>query len=284
MSMKNMSKKHVAREAVFYTILVVFMCVILFPFFIMFVVTLKPTAEAIQFPPTILPHEVTFKHINDIFNPKIFPFLSYFKNSFIMSISASLISVLAGIFGGYSLSKLKFMGRTTINQSFYLVYMFSGILLVVPLFKIISSLGLTNTTLALVVTMVVQTLPTCVFMLKSYFDTIPEEIEEAGMVDGLNRVQLVFKIIVPLSMSGILSVFVYAFMIAWNDYLFASTLLSSSTLFTLPIGLNTLFKTPDYVWGRMMGASLFTSLPIIIMYAISERFIRSGATEGGVKG
>ncbi len=279
-----MKKRKLFNKIAFYVTLVIIMSLILFPFFIMLMVSLKPTSEAIQYPPTFFPKELTFEHIKDIFNPKIFPFVNYFKNSLTVSLMSATTSVFVGIFAGYSLSKLKFMGRTTINQSFYLVYMFSGVLLVVPLYKIISAMGLTNKSLALVITMVVQTLPTCIFMLKSYFDTIPEEIEEAGMVDGLNRVQLVLQIIVPLSLSGILSVFVYAFMIAWNDYLFASTLISSSTLFTLPIGLNTLFNTPDYVWGRMMAAALFTSLPVIIMYAISERFIKGGATEGGVKG
>ena len=98
-------------------------------------------------------------------------------------------------------------------------------------------------------------------MLKSYFDTIPDEIEEAAMMDGLNRLQIIFRITVPLAMSGLISVFVYCFMVAWNDYLFASIFLSSASNFTLPVGLNALFSTPDYIWGRMMAASLVTALP-----------------------
>ena len=137
---------------------------------------------------------------------------------------------------------------------------------------------------ALIITMVTQTLPTAVFMLKSYFDTIPDEIEEAAMMDGLNRLQIIFRITVPLAMSGLISVFVYCFMVAWNDYLFASIFLSSASNFTLPVGLNALFSTPDYIWGRMMAASLVTALPVVIMYALSERFIKSGLTAGGVKG
>lgn len=129
-----------------------------------------------------------------------------------------------------------------------------------------------------------ETLPTAVFMLKSYFDTIPDEIEEAAMMDGLNRLQIIFRITVPLAMSGLISVFVYCFMVAWNDYLFASIFLSSASNFTLPVGLNALFSTPDYIWGRMMAASLVTALPVVIMYALSERFIKSGLTAGGVKG
>ena len=102
--------------------------------------------------------------------------------------------------------------------------------------------------------------------------------------DGLNRLQIIFRITVPLAMSGLISVFVYCFMVAWNDYLFASIFLSSASNFTLPVGLNALFSTPDYIWGRMMAASLVTALPVVIMYALSERFIKSGLTAGGVKG
>ena len=160
----------------------------------------------------------------------------------------------------------------------------SSFVLVVPLFKIITALGIYDTEMALIITMVTQTLPTAVFMLKSYFDTIPDEIEEAAMMDGLNRLQIIFRITVPLAMSGLISVFVYCFMVAWNDYLFASIFLSSASNFTLPVGLNALFSTPDYIWGRMMAASLVTALPVVIMYALSERFIKSGLTAGGVKG
>lgn len=264
--------------------MVAFLCITLFPFAIMLMTSFKSSKEVISTHPTFFPKEFTFQHYIDIFNPDIFPFLTYFKNSLVVSVFAAGIAVVLGILGAYALSKLRFKGRMTINASFYTVYMFSGILLIVPLFKIISSLGLYDTETALIITMVVQTLPTAVFMLKSYFDTIPTDIEEAAMMDGLNRFQIILRIIVPLAISGIVSVFVYCFMVAWNDYLFASIFLSSSEKFTLPIGLNTLFSTPDYIWGRMMAASLVTALPVVIMYAISERFIKGNLTDGGVKG
>ena len=271
-------------KIVFYVSLVFMLFIILFPFIIMLSTSLKGAKEAIQYPPTIIPKNITFEHYRDIFNPKIFPFLNYFKNSLYVAVFTAIISVAAGIFGGYSLSKLNFMGKTVINDSFYTVYMFSGILLVVPLFRIMSKLGLHDTKTALVITLVVQTLPTSIYMLKSYFDTIPKDLEEAGMIDGLNRIQIIFKIIIPLSLAGIASVFIYCFMIAWNDYLFAVVFISSPEYFTLPIGLNALFNTPDYIWGRMMAASLVTALPVVIMYAVSEKFIRGNMVAGGVQG
>jgi multiple sugar transport system permease protein len=247
-------------------------------------VAIKSTKEAISYPPTLWPKHFTFEHFRDIFNARVFPFISYFKNSLYISVISSAIVVFLGIFGGYALSKLDFKGKGVVSELFYLVYMFSGILLIVPLFRLLSSIGLKNSKEAVIICMIIQTLPTAIYMTRSYFTTIPKELEEAGRVDGLHRLGIIFRIIVPLSMSGLISVFVYAFMIAWNDVLFATIFLDSPKKLTIPIGLNSLFNTPDYIWGRMMAASLVTSLPVVIMYAISQRLIKKGSTDGGVKG
>ncbi|MGQ2375414.1 carbohydrate ABC transporter permease [Companilactobacillus zhachilii] len=275
--------KNKRRSIIFYVVMMSFLIINLFPFLIMLTTSFKDPKEAISLNPTIWPHHWTFQHYIDIFNPQIFPFVGYFKNSLFVSAITSIVAVVLGIFGAYALSRLNFKGKQTINASFYTVYMFSGILLIVPLFKIIVALGVYDTLWALIITMTVQTLPTAIFMLRSYFDTIPKDIEEAATMDGLNRFQIIIRIIIPLALSGIVSVLVYCFMVAWNDYLFASIFISTPGLFTLPVGLNNLFSTPDYVWGRMMAASLITALPVVILYALSERFIKN-TTEGGVKG
>ncbi len=278
-----MSKKTI-NKIIFYLILAIIVIALLAPFYIMIITALKTSDEAISYPPTIIPKSITLQHFFDILNPRIFAFVSYFSNSLIVSLISSLFSVVIGILSGYALSKLKFTGKKVINESFYVVYMFSGILLLVPLFKIISLMGITNTRLALIICIIVQTMPTSIYMLRSYFDTISSELEEAGRIDGLTKFGCLIKILIPLSVPGIISVFVYAFMISWNDYLFASIFLNSPDLFTFSIGLNSLFNTPDYIWGRMMASSLISALPIVLMYAISEKLIKSGATEGGVKG
>ena len=277
------SKRKMINKAVMYLLIILVLLFTLVPFFFMFVVSFKETPEAVQVPPTLLPKNRTREHYKAIFDAEVFPFLKYFANSFYVATISASISVLFGIFGGYALAKLRFPGSKLINNSFYCVYMFSGILLIMPLYKIITKLGLFNTRESLIIIMVVQTLPTSLYMLKGYFSTIPKELEEAALVDGLNRVRSIFRIVIPLSISGIVSVFVYAFMIAWNDYLYASVFLNSSELFTLSIGLSNLFKRPDYIWGRMMAAALITSLPVVIMYAFSDYLMKKGATEGGVK-
>lgn len=159
----------------FYCGLALFLIITLFPFFVMLMTSFKGAKEAISLHPTLLPQQWTLEHYVDIFNPMIFPFVDYFRNSLVVSVVSSVVAVFLGILGAYALSRLRFKGRMTINASFYMVYMFSGILLVVPLFKIITALGIYDTEMALIITMVTQTLPTAVFMLKSYFDTIPDD-------------------------------------------------------------------------------------------------------------
>lgn len=277
-------KRKTLKEIFFYVRVVLLVVILLFPFLIMLSVSIKSTAETIAYPPTVIPKTWTFQHFIDIFDPGIFPYLKYFGNSLYIALTVSVLAVFLGILGGYALSKLKFKGKKGISEMFFLVYMFSGILLIVPLFRMLSAIGLKNSREAVIVCMIIQTLPTAIYMTRSYFDTIPKELEEAGRVDGLSKMGIIFRIIVPLSISGLISVFVYAFMIAWNDVLFASIFIDSPDMMTIPIGLNSLFNTPDYVWGRMMAASLVTSLPVVIMYGFSQRPIKGGRTDGGVKG
>ncbi len=280
----NRRQKRILLRTGFYFGIILLLIAILIPFFFMIMVSLKSSKEAIQISPTVWPEEFTMQHYIDIFNSKIFPFLDYFNNSFYISTAAATISLILGIIAGYALSKLRFPGNKVISNSFYFVYMFSGILLIVPLYKLISAIGLYNHRESLIIIMIVQTLPTAIYMLKGYFDTIPIEIEEAGKIDGLNYIKSILYIVIPISVSGVVSVFVYAFMIAWNDFLYASIFLSSSDLYTLPIGLNSLYNRPDYVWGRMMAAALLSSVPVVIMYAFSEFLMKKGTAEGGVKG
>ena len=284
MRKKNRNARKIRKNIVFYVILIAVLAVLVFPMIMMLSVSLKETSETIGYPPTIIPRSFTLKHFADIFNESIFPFMKYFKNSMYIALITSVLVVFLGILGGYALARLRFKGKNVMTEMFFFVYMFSGILLIVPLYKMLASIGLRNTREAVIICMIIQTLPTAIYMTRSYFETVPYELEEAGRVDGLSRMGIIFRIMTPLSIPGLISVFVYAFMIAWNDVLFASIFLDSPDKLTITIGLNSLFNTPDYIWGRMMGASLVTSLPIVIMYAFSQNLIKSGATEGGVKG
>ena len=265
-------------------LVIVILIISLFPFYIMLTTALKTDAGSVAYPPELWPSEITWKHFRDILNPMVFPFFRYLGNSLLISLITAGASVLICSLGGYSLAKLNFPGKKLINNITLVVYMFSGILLIVPLFQIFNSLGLIDTRFSVILACLVSSLPAALAMLVSYFQKIPDSIEEAARIDGLSRVQVIFKIVMPLSVPGIMSVFSYVFMQAWNNFLFANTFFSSMEKQTLIIGMRNLFTSQDYVWGRMMVASLLTAIPVIIVFSCVERFISGGRLDGGVKG
>ncbi len=218
----------------------------------------------------------------------VFPFFDYFKNSLKFSLTASLCSLIIAIFGAYSIARMKYRGQKIIQRGVLFVYMVGGILLLIPLFKISTTLGLTSseggTTFALVIIYIVQTLPVCLYMLGNSFRSIPFSIEEAAFIEGYSRFQTIVRIIIPLSFSAIATVWVYSFMIAWNEYLFASVFLKSYTnMYTLPIALKALFVSKNAIWDRVSAASLLTAVPVVILFMLIQKFLAGNKTAGGVK-
>lgn len=218
----------------------------------------------------------------------VFPFPRYFANSLILSSAAAFFSVVLAILGAYSFSRLRFPGRATIQRGVLFVYMFGGILLLIPLYKLCVSLGLLATPAgtfgALLVIYMVQTLPVSLYMLGNYFRTIPFSIEEAAMIEGSSRFGTIWRIIIPLSISAIVTVFIYSFMIAWNEYLFASVFLKGyKDLYTLPMGLRALFVSKNAVWDRIMAASVLTAMPVIALFMVIQKNLVGGLSAGGVK-
>ena len=218
----------------------------------------------------------------------VFPFGEYFLNSLLFSSTSALISLVIAILGAYSFSRMEYKGRKVIQRGILFVYMFGGILLLIPLYKVSVALGLAGTqggtVLSILVIYVVQTLPVCLYMLGNYFRTIPFSIEEAAFIEGLNHFQTIWKIIIPLSISAIATVYIYAFMIAWNEYLYASVFLKSyKDIYTLSIGLKSLFVSKNAIWDRIMAASMLTALPVVVLFLLIQKHLTGGMTSGGVK-
>ncbi len=218
----------------------------------------------------------------------VFPFLEYFRNSLILAFTAAALSIIIAIFGAYSLSRLQYRGRSTIQRSVLFTYMIGGIILLIPLYRIFVKMGFlstpTGTFTALIIIYMVQTLPVSLYMLGNYFRTIPFSIEEAAMIEGFGRFSIITRIIIPLSISAIATVFIYSFMIAWNEYLFASIFLKGfNNLYTLPVGLKTLFMSKNAIWDRIMAASMLTTIPVIALFMVVQKNLAGGLSEGGVK-
>lgn len=271
-------------RGVFYVSLGLTLLISLFPFYWMFVTSLMSESAIYSLPPTVIPQDLTLAHYRSVFSPQTFPFVTYFTNSLIVATITAGLSVIVATFGAYSIARLKYRGRGIFSRGVLVVYMFSGILLVVPLFQIVVWLGLVDSLYSLMGTYFVLTLPVSLYMLGNYFRSVPPEIEEAAMMDGYSRLEVLVRITLPLSAPAIVAVFIYTFMIAWNEYLFASIFLKSQAQYTLPIGLDALSTGFHQVWGQIMAASLMTSIPIIVMFVYLEKYMVEGLTFGAVEG
>ena len=221
-------------------------------------------------------------------NQDIFPFGRYTLNTFLISMVTALVSTALATFAAYSLSRLEFKGRSVFSNTVMFVYMVGGVLLMVPLYQMAVNVGLAGnivgTIISLLLIYLVQTLPVAIYMLGNYFRTIPKSLEEAAMIDGYSRREAIFAVIIPLSLPMMLTVLFYCFVIAWNEYLFASVFLKQYHDFhTLPLALQTLFNSKNAIWDRIMAASMLTLLPVLIAFTLANRFISGGGTEGGVK-
>lgn len=258
----------------------------LFPFYIMIMTSVLPDNELYQLPPTLIPsvEALTTTHYDAVFGGETFPFIRYMRNSFLVAVSTAGIGVGIAVFGAYSFARLHYPGQSVISRLVLVVYMFSGILLVVPLFQIMVKIGLVDTLYSLLITYLVKVLPLSLYMLGNYFRGIPEQIEEAALIDGYSRPETILRITIPLSAPAIVAVFLYAFMISWNEYLFASIFLKSRPQYTLPIGIESLTLSFHNIWGQVMAASLLTSLPVIVMFIYLEKFMIQGLTHGAVEG
>jgi multiple sugar transport system permease protein len=218
----------------------------------------------------------------------VFPFPRYFLNTFLLSASAASISLILAVFGAYSFSRLRFKGRSTIQRSILFVYMVGGVMLMVPLYQMSVKAGLAKTVwgslLSLLLIYIIQTLPVSLYMLGNYFRTIPYSLEEAAATDGCSRIQAIFIIILPLSIPMLITVFIYCFIIAWNEFLFASVFLKQFHDFhTLPLALQSLFFSKNAIWDRIMSASMLTLIPVIFCFMFVMRNLTGGLAEGGVK-
>jgi len=217
-----------------------------------------------------------------------FPFIRFFRNSLVLAGLSAFFSLLISIFGAYAFSRLWFPGKSTVQRSVLIVYLFGGTILAVPLYQIFVNAGLTGSgmrgSVSLFVIYIVQTLPVSLYMLGNYFRTIPETIEEAAIIDGSSRLGVIWRIIIPLSMPAIVTVYIYAFMIAWNEFLFASIFIRPYPQFhTLPIGLNEIFYSEHAIWAKMMAASVLTAIPVVSLFMMMQKYLTGGLTAGGVK-
>jgi multiple sugar transport system permease protein len=271
----------------------VFLVMILFPFYWMASSSFKTGAELAGRAPTYIPGALRPDAYRELFDPGWDHFQNFglnIWNSILVSIPTALITVILSVLGSYAIARLHFRGKDIMLNAVLAVYLFPGVLLIIPLFAMLSQISqrlgfnVQDNLAVLIFTYLAQTLPVALYMLTNYFRTIPDEIEQAALIDGCTRLEVIWKVTLPLAIPALVTVGIYTFMIAWNEFLYALIFLNSRDMFTMPIKLNTIFNDPSPRLNVVMAASTVMSVPVIVLFLAFERFLAEGLTAGGVKG
>lgn len=232
----------------------------------------------------VLPEPWTLENYRAVLGQNDREFLHWMWNSVAVALGTTVIGVFLAATAGYAFSRYRFPGYRPALTSFLVAQMFPGVILLVPIYKIVVDLGLLDTKAALILAYSTIAVPFCVWMLKGYFDTIPISLEEAARIDGLTPFGTFWRIVMPLSLPGIAVTAFYTFITAWNEVIFANVFLTETENFTLPIGLRTYVFQFEQQYGWLTAGAVIVTIPAVIMFLLAQRYLVSGLTRGGVKG
>jgi len=264
-----------------YTLAVVVAFLILFPAIFAVLTSFKPIREIFVYPPTMLPHTWTVKPYISVFSQE--KYLHYFFNGYFISICSTFLCVILGSLAGYGLSRFKLPAKRTLMLAILAMQMFPGAVLMIPYFNLSRQLGLYNTYLALVMIDTVFALPLVIWLLKSYFDSIPVSIEEAALIDGCSQAKVLLLVVAPLARAGVIGTGMLAFIRAWNEFLFALILTKGPERAPITVGLAELFGQYSINWNGIMAITTLAVLPLLIVFIFVQRYVISGIMSGGVK-
>ncbi len=261
-----------------------FLIVTLFPFYWMFIASIKSNQELYNLKaPQFWVTQPTLEHYLYLFQKT--PFVRWAINTLIIAIASTAISLTCGVLAGYALSRLRFMGATFLGVAIFVTYLVPQTLLFLPLVRVIREFGLSNTLWSMILTYPTFLIPFCTWLLMGYFKTIPKELEESALIDGAGRLGAMIRIVLPLAMPGILSAGIFAFTLSWNEYIYALVFTTSTDIKTLPVGVVTeLVKGDVFFWGSLMAGALLGSIPVAVIYSFFVEHYVAGLTAGAVKG
>ncbi|MDR2759249.1 MAG: carbohydrate ABC transporter permease [Spirochaetaceae bacterium] len=265
-----------------FIILALFLLGVLLPMYWMIITSLKTNPEIINAQRlTYWPETFTSENYIALF--KLFSYGGLLKNSIIVSVSTGICVTLLSILGGYSFARYKFHGKESMLVFFMVTQMIPGILVIIPLYVILSRMGLINTHMGLFIYYLISNLPFCVITMRSFFERIPYTLEEAARVDGCTRLQSLWRIVLPSMFPGIVAVFVFAFIGAWNELIAGTILINTPEMWTIPVGLKTLIGKYNVQWGVLMAGATLALIPTAVMFAGMQKFVVEGLTAGAVK-
>lgn len=271
------------RLVVVYLPLLVFVFVLLFPFYWMTVTALKPNHELTNFAAysPLWPVEPTLKHIKYLLFETSYP--GWLVNTMIVAFGATAISLVASVFAAYAIERIRFTGSRFTGLAIFLAYLVPPSILFIPLAVMVFGFGIYDSRLALILTYPTFLIPFCTWLLMGYFRSIPYELEECALVDGATRWQILTQIMLPLAVPGLISAGIFAFTLSWNEFIYALTFIQSSENKTVPVGVLTeLVRGDVYEWGALMAGALLGSLPVVLLYSFFVDYYVASMT-GAVK-
>ena len=255
--------------------------VVVAPFYYVVTSSVKAPQEIIARTPTLLPQSFTWQHYEKLFRSSSFP--TYLTNSILVAFATMLICVVLSTLAAYGLYRMQLPGGKFLFRVILVTYAFPGVLLLIPLYGMLSQLGLIDRLWALVIINVTFTAPFAVWMLQAFFTSIPAELEEAAALDGANRFQTLTRVVLPLAAPGVASVAIFAFITAWTEYMFASVLIISDANRTVPVGLAGIIGQYQVDWGLLLAGATVTMVPVLLLFSLVGRNFVEGLTAGAVK-
>ena len=266
------------RVVTVYIPLAIFVFVLLFPFYWMVITSLKPDNELLSRegnPFWVI--NPTLAHFEKLLFHTSYP--AWLWNTVVVTVVATFVSLLCSVLAAYAIERLRFQGARQIGLSIFLAYLVPPSILFIPLASIVFQLGLFDTKWALILTYPTFLIPFSTWLLMGYFRSIPFELEECALIDGATRLEILWKIVLPLSVPGLISAGIFAFTLSWNEFIYALTFISSSEVKTVPVGVVTELVEGDvYHWGALMAGALFGSLPVAVIYSFFVEYYVSGLT------
>ena len=265
-----------------YGLLALFVVVTIFPIYWMLITSLKSFQEVYSVEPKFLPFRFLWQNYGEIFSK--YEYGPALLNSVVVSLTVSLFSVFTAIFSAYSVVRIRFRGKKAIPQILLLSYLIPQTILFIPIYIFISVLGLTDSVWGLILVYPTMTIPYATWVLITYFQNLPRDLEEAAFVDGASRLQAILWVVIPPSLPSLVSTFIFSFTICWSEYIYALVLIGKKTERTIPLVLSNMLVADIIPWGPLMAGAVIASLPIMIIYSIASKYIVSGLTLGSVKG
>ena len=278
----SMRRLRSGRAIAAYVVLAVLAVWTLGPLYWMLTTSLKTNAELYGTSATLWPRQPTLANYRVLFTKT--PFAVYFRNSTLIALATTAITVLTSAFGAYALVRLRFPGRRPFARILVYTYLVPQSLLFIPLFTILVNTGLSNSRTGLVLTYLGFTVPFCTWLLMGYFLSVPVELEEAGLVDGCSRLGVLFRIVMPVTLPALAVTAFFSFTLSWNEYLYASVFITDVNAKTIPTGIPSFIIEDVFFWGPMMASTVLSVIPPLAVYFVFQRWLLTGLTLGAVKG